>query len=47
MQPVIMYCEEKSNFLCWLTAASMEVVKKEWVPAGGGFVKSIDYENFE
>jgi hypothetical protein len=47
MKPVIMYCEEKSNFLCWLSVSSMEVVKTESVPASGGFVKSIDYENFE
>jgi hypothetical protein len=38
-----MYCEELSTYVCWVTANSLEVVYKAYVPVvkEGCFVKAI------
>ena len=48
-KPVLMYCEELSTFVCWVTVATLEVVYSHHVPVAkeGCFVKAIACENFD
>lgn len=49
MKPVVMYCDERSRFLSWLSADQLETITQAYVPVkdSGAFVKSIGFENFE